>query len=62
VAEIEYIFETEHLRIRKFKIEDAIHLYNEMEQWIPNENYTNIEEARKAIKFYANCVDKKHVP
>ena len=40
--DMEYIFETEHLRIRKFEMEDARCLYeNHLEEgvrkWIPND-------------------------
>ena len=64
---MEYIFETEHLGIRKFEIEDAQCLYEnhleaEVKKWIPNESYANIEEAQGAINFYVNCVNNKHLP
>lgn len=62
-----YLFETEHLRIRKFKMEDAKclyenHLEEEVKRWIPNESYADMEETQEAIKFYADCVDGKHLP
>lgn len=62
-----YIFDTEHLRIRKFEAVDAIclyenHLEEEMKKWIPNESYADIAEAEGAINFYVNCVDNKHLP
>lgn len=64
---MEYIFETEHLKIRKFKIEDARclyknHLEEEVKKWIPNESYVDIEEAKGAIKFYIDCLNSKHLP
>ena len=59
---MEYIFETEHLKIRKFEIEDAKclyenHLEEEVKMWIPNESYVDMEETKGAIKFYVDCVN-----
>lgn len=64
---MEYIFETEHLKIRKFEIEDAKclyanHLEEEVKRWIPNESYVDMEETKGAIKFYVDCVNSKHLP
>ena len=64
---MEYIFETEHLRIRKFEMEDARCLYeNHLEEgvrkWIPNESYVDMEETQEAIRFYVDCVNSKHLP
>ncbi len=64
---MEYIFETEHLKIRKFEISDAIYLYKnhleeEVKKWIPNESYADIEETKSAISFYVDCVNNKHLP
>lgn len=64
---MEYMFETEHLRVRKFEIEDAKHLYEnhleeEVKKWIPNESYADIEEALGAINFYIDCVNSRHLP
>lgn len=64
---MEYIFETEHLRIRKFELSDAQRLYEnhleeEVKKWIPNESYADIEETRGAINFYVDCVNGKHLP
>ena len=64
---MDYIFETEHLLIRKFDINDADklfenHLEEEVKKWIPNESYADIEETLGAIKFYVDCVDNKHLP
>ena len=55
---MEYIFETKHLRIRKFEMEDAKSLYEnhleeEVKRWIPNESYADIE---------MDCVNSKHLP
>lgn len=65
--DMEYLFETEHLRIRKFEIEDAgclyeNHLEEEVKRWIPNESYVDMEETQGAIRFYADCVNDKHLP
>ncbi len=64
---MEYIFETEHLRIRKFEPDDAQclyknHLEEDVKKWIPNESYADIEETREAISFYIDCVNNKHLP
>lgn len=64
---MEYIFETEHLKIRKFELNDAPYLYKnhldeDVKKWIPNESYADIEEAREAIDFYIDCVNNKHLP
>ena len=64
---MDYMFETEHLKIRKFKIEDTQclyenHLEEEVKKWIPNESYADIEETQSAISFYVDCVNNKHLP
>lgn len=64
---MEYIFETEHLRVRKFRMDDAPQLYRnhlepEVKRWIPNESYADLEEAEGAIRFYAECVDENRLP
>ena len=64
---MEYIFETEHLKIRKFEIGDAQclyenHLEEEVKKWIPNESYSDIEETLDAINFYVDCVNNNHLP
>lgn len=61
------MFETEHLRIRRFKNEDAQDLYEnhleeEVRKWIPNESYADIEETKDAINFYVECVNNRHLP
>ena len=64
---MDYVFETEHLRIRKFKREDAQtlyknHLEDEVKKWIPNESYADLEEAQGAIDFYNDCVNSQRLP
>ena len=64
---MEHIFETAHLRIRKFVMEDAQSLYEnhleeEVKKWIPNESYADIEETKDAINFYVDCVNNGHLP
>ncbi len=64
---MKYILETERLRFRRFELSDAEELYKhhqepELMKWIPNESYQDIAEAKDAIKFYADCVDKNQLP
>ena len=64
---MEYMFETEHLRARRFEPEDAQRLYenhldDEMKKWFPNEIYADPEEAREAVAFFADCVNHKVLP
>ncbi len=64
---MDYVFETVHLRIRKFELEDVQclyenHLESEVKKWIPNESYADIEETQGAINFYVNCVNNKQLP
>lgn len=64
---MEYIFETERLRARKFKTEDAgrlfeIHLDEEVKKWISNESYQDLKEAQEASDFFAACVSRKELP
>lgn len=61
------MFETEHLIIRRFKIEDTQDLYRHhreeaVRKWIPNESYADMEEARDAIAFFIDCVNRKALP
>ena len=61
------MFETEHMRIRKFEPKDAQclfqnHLEDEVKQWIPGESYVDLEEAQDAINFFSSCVDKEQLP
>ena len=64
---MEYLFETEHLKVRKFSLEDVRTLYEnhreaEVRQWIPNESYADLEEAESAIRFYMDCVSGGKLP
>ena len=64
---MDYMFGTEHLKVRKFRAEDAktlyrIHLDEEVKKWIPGESYENPEEAREAAEYFANCVAQKELP
>ena len=64
---MEYVFEIESLRIRKFKNEDAQclyenHLEEKVKKWIPNECYADLEETKNAIKFYIECVNNRKLP
>ena len=64
---MKYIFETEHLRVRSFELEDAPalyrnHLEDEVKKWIPNESYADLEEAQGAIDFFADRVKKGMLP
>ena len=61
------MFETEHLRVRKFKPEDAPRLYEnhleeEMKKWFPNESYADMEETEGAIECYVDCVNAGKLP
>ncbi len=64
---METVFETERLTVRKFRKEDAVPLYenhmdNEVREWFPNECYADPEEAREAIRYFADCVDQGRLP
>ena len=64
---MEYLFETARLGVRAFIVEDAQRLYeNHLEEavkrWIPNESYADLEEARDAAAFFAECVQNKRLP
>ena len=64
---MEKLLETEHLIIRKFRAEDAQALYenhldDEVRRWFPNECYADPEEARDAIRFYIDCLEKEQLP
>ncbi|MCR4791960.1 MAG: GNAT family N-acetyltransferase [Lachnospiraceae bacterium] len=63
----DYIFETEHLAVRKFVPEDAVHLYenhkdDEVKKWIPGECYEDLNEARECAYFFAECVQNNRLP
>lgn len=64
---MEYLFETDRLRVRRFEAEDAaalyrIHLDEEVKKWIPDESYSDLEEALKAAAFYADRVVRQRLP
>lgn len=64
---METMFETARLAVRKFREEDALQLYEnhrdgEVRKWFPNECYADPEEALDAIRFYADCVDHGRLP
>ena len=61
------LLETERLIVRKFRDEDARQLFEnhedeEVRKWFPNECYADVEEAREAIRFFADCVDQGKLP
>lgn len=56
-------FESEHLRFRKFEKRDVEELFRnhsekELKLWIPNECYENIQETEEAIEFFSDSVNK----
>ena len=60
-------FETEHLLIRKLEPEDADRLFEnhaeeKVKKWFPNESYADLNEAKEAIAFFGDCVDKDRLP
>ena len=64
---METVFETERLKLRKFRPEDAerlcaVHLDEEVKKWIPNESYENPEDALEAAGFFADCASRKELP
>ena len=64
---MEYLLETEHLKIRKFRSGDAprlfqIHLDEDVKKWFPNESYADLEEAQDAIDFFADRVNAGKLP
>lgn len=61
------LFETERLIVRKFKAEDTGRLYENhrdeaVRKWFPNECYADAEEARDAVRFYADCAENGRLP
>lgn len=61
------LFETTHLRVRKFDPADVQRLYENhseelMQKWIPNECYADTAEAEDAVRFYRNCVENGSLP
>lgn len=66
-SDMNMLFETERLIVRRFKAEDARQLYEnhideEVRKWFPNECYADLKEAQDAIRFYADCVDHNKLP
>ena len=64
---MDHFLETEHLTVRAFRPEDArqlyaIHAEEAVRQWIPNESYADIEEAKEALAFFSDCVRQGHLP
>ncbi len=64
---MEYIFETEHLRARRFEDKDAERLYEyhldeAVKTWIPNESYEDPEEALETVRFFAGCAADRKLP
>ena len=64
---MEFLFETTHLRVRKFTPEDVPALYEnhraeEVRQGIPNESYADPEEAKAAVRFYMERVSQGKLP
>ena len=62
-----YVFETERLRVRKFEADDAERLYGihqdeEVKKWMPNESYRDVQEARDAAAFFADCLNGGKLP
>ena len=64
---MEVLFETEHVLARKLKPEDAERLFDnhseeKVKRWFPNESYADINEAKEAIRFFSDCVDRNQLP
>lgn len=64
---MDVFFETEHLIVRKMEVTDAERLYENhseenVKKWFPNESYEDIDEARGAIEFFADCVETNQLP
>ena len=64
---MEYIFETEHLKIRKFRPEDAEPLFaicreEGVKKWFPNECFADLEEAEDAVAFYMDRAAGHRLP
>jgi ribosomal-protein-alanine N-acetyltransferase len=62
-----YLFETPRLGVRPFLPEDAERMYENhreeaVRQWFPNECYADLEEAKGAAAFFADCVQKGELP
>lgn len=64
---MDHLIETRRLYIRKLTEGDARKLYenhldDEVRKWFPNECYADEEEALDAARFFAECVDRGHLP
>jgi ribosomal-protein-alanine N-acetyltransferase len=64
---MDVFFETERVLMRKLEPEDAARLYEnhaeaKVKKWFPNESYADIDEAKDAIRFFNDCVEKNHLP
>ena len=64
---MDVFFETERVLARKLEPEDAARLYEnhaeaKVRKWFPNECYVDIDEAKDAIQFFRDCVEKNHLP
>ena len=64
---MEVYFETERVLARKLEPEDAARLYEnhaeaKVKKWFPNECYADIDEAKGAIQFFNDCVEKNLLP
>ena len=60
-------FETERVLARKLEPEDAERLYEnhaeeKVKKWFPNESYADMDEAKDAIGFFRDCVEKNRLP
>ena len=60
-------FETERVLARKLEPEDAARLYEnhaetKVKKQFPNECYADIDEAKGAIQFFNDCVEKNLLP
>ena len=64
---MDYLFETDRLRVRAMIPDDAerlyaIHAEDAVRRWFPNECYADVAEARDAAGFFADCVREKRLP
>ena len=64
---MDVFFETERVSARKLEPEDAARLYKnhaeeKVKKWFPNECYADISEAKDAICFFSECVEKNRLP